>query len=190
MEIKISRPAKVLIYMISVIIITLLSFYFVRSMNSAQTMEAAYFRSNSYMFVAASVLLGSGIYSYISYTRHNREHASDSLVLVLIGLALMITTVAAIIVFGGLETPFTQQGYNAVNINIISLSVLPIPFFIKGLVLSFGSGFEKNSTRKLAWISCGVAAVLIIIAFSLGGLFRLVEYRQEAINPPLDSYYL
>ncbi|MDD2362807.1 MAG: hypothetical protein PHH84_07645 [Oscillospiraceae bacterium] len=190
MELKISRSGKALAYQISTIIITAFTFYFVRLMNSAETIEAAYFRSNSYMFAVASVLLGCGIYSYISYTRHYREHAGDSLLLVLVGLALMIISVSSTIVFGGLDMPFTEQGYNAANINIIALSALPIPFFIKGLVLSLGRGFEKKPNQISAWVACGVVAVLIIIAFLLGGMFSLVEYRQETITPPLDDYYI
>lgn len=183
---KISRCTKAVIYQIAAIVLTGVTVYFLLPMRSEEGLEAAYFRSNTFLFVSAAVLLGTGIYTLLSYTRRHREHLPDSVLLLLTGLVLMIMSVATIFVFGGLDSPFTESGYTAANVNIITLSMLPFPFFIRGLVLSFGRSAEQPANRRAAFAAGILAAAAIVLAVLFGGLFRLVEYRQ---NPSILSSY-
>lgn len=138
----------------------LLSVFFTAGIHNPGHLEQNYFRSTSYLFILAAVLIGGAIYSYQAYTRKYREHAWDSLLLLVTGLALMGTVLFIILYYGGLEGTFTESGYTAANVNIVVLAMLPLPFFVRTavLVLSLQEPPARASdcrADRLCGASCG-----------------------------------
>lgn len=125
---KVTRFAKSIVYLVFTTGLFLLSVFFTTGIHNSEHLEQNYFRSTSYLFILAAVLIGGAIYSYQAYTRKYREHAWDSLLLLLTGLALMGTVLFIILYYGGLEGTFTESGYTAANVNIVVLAMLPRRF--------------------------------------------------------------
>ena len=117
---NISRFAKSIAYLAAAALLLLLSVIFQVGMHSEGGPEASYFRSNTFLFVVAIGCIGTGVYSYIGYVRRHREHALDSLFLLLVGLAVLIASILVFLNFGGLAGTFDKAGYTAVNINIVA----------------------------------------------------------------------
>lgn len=99
---NISRFAKSIAYLAAAALLLLLSVIFQVGMHSEGGPEASYFRSNTFLFVVAIGCVGTGVYSYIGYVRRHREHALDSLFLLLVGLAVLIASILVFLNFGGL----------------------------------------------------------------------------------------
>lgn len=178
----ISRFAKSIAYLAAAALLLLLSVIFQVGMHNEGGPETSYFRSNTFLFVVAIACIGTGVYSYIGYVRRHREHALDSLFLLLIGLVLLVSCILVFLNFGGLIGSFDQEGYTAVNINIIVLTVLPLPFLIRGLVLAFSTREDSRARR----LGVQIAALLIIAGFVLslavGGTMRTMQYDPSLVS--------
>lgn len=172
----ISRFAKTIVYLIGTAALTLLSAYFVSPMYSAETLEAGYFRSIGFLFAAACALLGVALYSYRAYTRRYREHRTDSLLCLIVGIVYMIAAIAVILLFGGLEGTFDESAYAAVNVNSMLLSVLPVPFLIRTLVLSLTTHEESRGRRAGVLAGTVLLIGLYVSLVATGHMMRTVSY--------------
>ena len=108
---NITRFAKSIAYLAAAALLIAVSVFFQVGMHSEGGMETSYFRSNLFLFIAAIGCLGTGVYSYIGYVRRHREHAFDSLFLVLVGAAVMAAYLFVFLNFGGLGDTFEKDGY-------------------------------------------------------------------------------
>lgn len=93
-------------------------------------------------------------YTRISARSAASGHALDSLFLLLVGLVFLIARIVVFLLFGGLEGDFAEEGYTAVNINIVLLTALPVPF-LSGV----GTGLstrEDSRTRRVRGTGRGV----------------------------------
>ena len=173
---RITRFAKSIVYLVFTTGLFLLSVFFTAGIHNAEHLEQNYFRSTSYLFILAAVLIGGAIYSYQAYTRKFREHAWDSLLLLVTGLVLMGIVLFIILYYGGLEGTFTESGYTAANVNLVVLAVLPLPFFVRTAVLALSLQEPRRGRRLGVQIACVVLLAGIIVAFALGGLLGMVRY--------------
>ena len=182
---NITRFAKSIAYLAAAALLIAVSVFFQVGMHSEGGPEASYFRSNTFLFVVAIGCIGTGVYSYIGYVRRHREHALDSLFLLLVGLAVLIASILVFLNFGGLAGTFDKAGYTAVNINIVALTLLPIPFLIRGLVLAFSTR-EVSRARRL---SVQLAALLVtagfLLSLAMGGMMRTMRYDPSSVS---DGY--
>lgn len=176
---KISRYAKSLVYMIFTLIFLALSTYFQVAMHK-NGLENVYFKSVFYIFITAIACIGTAVYSYRSFTKRHREHAGDSLFLLIIGLALVAAAVFVIVNFGGLGDIFDASGYTAANLNIVLMTVMPVPFFIRGLCLALSKREENRGLRGAALAFCAVAAAAYILSIAVGGMMRMVHYSGSS----------
>lgn len=176
---KVSRFAKTILYLVFTAVLLLISTLFHVAMHSEGGLEEGYFRSNSYLFIMAAVLLGTAVYSYAAYTRRRREHLVDSLLFFFVGFALMVTVIFSILHYGGLEGSFDQSGYTAANINVVVLTALPLPFLIRTVVLACSTGDGNRARRLGAMIAAGLLVVAAVVLVALGGLARTLRYVEE-----------
>lgn len=174
--IKITRFAKSIVYLVFTTGLLLLSVFFTAGIHNTEQLEQNYFRSTSYLFILAAVLIGAAIYSYQAYTRKYREHVWDSLLLLVTGLVLMGAVLFIILYYGGLEGTFTESGYTAANVNIVVLAMLPLPFFVRTVVLAFSLQEPRRGRRLGVQIACAVLLAGMILTFALGGLLGMVRY--------------
>lgn len=179
---KVTRFAKSIVYLVFTTGLFLLSVFFTTGIHNSEHLEQNYFRSTSYLFILAAVLIGGAIYSYQAYTRKYREHAWDSLLLLLTGLALMGTVLFIILYYGGLEGTFTESGYTASNVNIVVLAMLPLPFFVRTAVLVLSLQEPRRGRRLIVQIACAALLVGMILAFALGGLLDMVRYTGADVG--------
>lgn len=138
--------------------------------------EEGYFAVHRVLLVLSFVLLGSAVYSFISCTRRSRKHRADSLTLFLTGLGLLVLTLVVWIGFGGVQAPFDAAGYTAVNLQIVTLTLLPLPFWVRGLVLACSQAVEDRRQRRLGKIASFVAGLLMVVLVAAGGMLRLMYY--------------
>ncbi|MDD3693619.1 MAG: hypothetical protein PHX02_06945 [Oscillospiraceae bacterium] len=176
----VSRFVKAILYLAAAALLLAVSVYFQHSMRTQGGLEAAYFRSCTYLYLVSFAIAGIGLYSYLSYSRKHREYAADSIFLLLLGLTLIFLSILNIIKFGGLYAPFGNEGFFAANVNIIVLSLMPLPFFVRGFILAISKEQGKPGRLKRAAliISALTAAVYIAAAVS-GGIFRLVYFDTD-----------
>lgn len=179
---KISRFLKTILYLVLTAILLGVSTSLQLAFHRQEGLANAYFQSNLYLFIMAAVCLGTAVYSYRAYTRRHREHAVDSLFLLLIGIVLMIAAILTMVNFGGLDEEFTEAGCTAANVNIVLMSALPLPFLIRSIILAFSCGQYEPSRRTPALIACGVVTVAYVLCLALGGMMRMVRYE------PASSY--
>ena len=174
---RISRFLKSILYLVLALALTVVSLLLQRGFQDAETLSAAYFQSDLYLFVMAAACLGTAVYSYRAYTSRHREHASESLFLLLVGIVLMIAAVVAVVGFGGLGEEFTEIGYTAANVNIVLTSALPLPFLIRAYVLTGSCCRHEPSRRLPALIACGVVTLVYLLGLAAGGMMRMVHYQ-------------
>lgn len=171
----ISRYAKSIVYMMFALLFLALSTCFQVAMHK-DGLESVYFTSNLYLFVAAVACTGTAVYSYRSFTRRHREHAGDSLFLLIFGLLFLTAAVFNIVSFGGLGDTFTESGYTAANLNIVLMTAMPAPFCVRGWVLALSGREEKRSARGPALLVCAIVTAAYILSVAGGGMMRMVRY--------------
>lgn len=176
----VSRFAKSLLYTGLSAVLTVLAVVYQGKLHAEAGPEDGYFVVHRVMFLLAVVLMGVGVYSFLSYTRKRKHHRGDSLMLLLTGMGLMAVTLALWIGFGGVQEPFDATGYLAVNIQITVLTALPVPFWIRGLVLACTT-HEENGKKRLVAKLCSLAtAVLLLVLIATGGLMRMMYFDSQA----------
>lgn len=188
----ITRMAKGIAYLVGTVLLTSISVALQTAMHTEGGLEENYFRSDLALFLIAATVMGIGVYSWISYTRRHKEHLPDSLFLTIIGLVLMMLTVFVVVSYGGMEGTFDKTGHTAVNLNIVLLSAMPLPFLIRAVILAVGAGRDNPAGRTGLLIACGmVAAAMVILAFT-GGVMKLSDYdagtAEENSSWRDDSY--
>ena len=110
----------------------------------------------------------------------------------IIGLVLMILTVFVVVSYGGMEGTFDKTGHTAVNLNIVLLSAMPLPFLIRAVILAVGAGRENPAGRTGLLIACGMVAAAMVILLFTGGVMKLSDYdastAEENSSWRDDSY--
>lgn len=136
-----------------------------------------YFALHRVMLVLSFVLIGVAVYAYMAYARRSRRHGRDRLLLLLSGLGLLAMTLVIWIGFGGVQEPFDAAGYTAVNLQIVTMTLLPVPFWIRGLVLACSHGVEDRRQRRVGKVISLIAALLMVVLIATGGMMRLMYYE-------------
>ena len=173
---NISRFAKAIAYECLTALLLVKSVLFQAAMHTEGQMEEAYVRSNVLLFLTAAVLLGVGVYSLMSYTRRHRQHVWDSVFFLVIGFAFMIAAVMTIVNFGGLEGTFTESGYTAMNVNVVLLTALPVPFWVRSVILACST--REKSVGKRIGVQAGfvVLAVAMAVLIGTGHMMKIEKY--------------
>lgn len=175
-----SRFAKSLLYTGAAAVLTVLSVYYQRMLHQEGGPADGYFAIHRVLFFVAIALMGVAVYSFLSYTRKQKRHRVDSLMLLATGVLLMAVTIALWIGFGGVQEPFDATGYMAVNIQIATLTALPLPFWIRGLVLACTTHEENKGKRLGAKLASLAVAVLIVVLVAVGGMMRMMYYDETS----------
>lgn len=186
---NISRFGKAVAYLAATALLTVISVLLQLGMHREGGLESSYFQSNMVLFLAGAACTGTAVYSYRAYSRRHREHVWDSLFLLIVGLIYLIASVVMFFLFGGLGNEFSEGGYTAANINIVLLTVLPLPFLLRGIVLAVSTR-EASAARRFG---AGLAALLVTLGFllcvAMGGMMRMVRYiGEEPEQTPSVSY--
>lgn len=176
----ISRFVKAILYLAVTVLLLVLSASLQMAMHTEGGLENAYFRSSAYIFITAVACLGTAIYSYKAFTKRHSEHKADSLFFFLTGLLLTVSALGVLVFFGGLSSPFGQTGYTAANVNILLMTLIPLPFFIRGAVLAFSTHSESRAQRGGILLACGIVAAAYIAALAGGAMMRMVNYQTDS----------
>ncbi|MCI8553878.1 MAG: hypothetical protein HFJ80_02900 [Clostridiales bacterium] len=185
---NISRLAKGIVYLLTAAVLILTAALLQSGMHNPSGPEEAYFRTVSYLFILAAVLLGTGVYSFFSYTRRKQQHRLDSLFLVITGGVIMLSAVLLLVNYGGLEVPFDEAGYQAANVTIFLTAALPLPFLARACVLAFSADAHRGTARLILRCACGALAAVLILLIAVGPLLRMVRYSEPApLNPFIDE---
>ena len=191
---RITRFAKAIAYECLTALLILLSFALQNGLQQTEQLEAAYGRSNLFLFIAAAVLLGVGVYSLMSYTSRHREHILDSIFFIVVGVFYMAAAMIVFLTYGGLEGTFTQSGYTAANINLVLLSALPVPFWVRTVVLVFSTREKSVGRRAGVQIICGLLAAVLVGLALTGRYMHMLTYVEpeesqvDMTDPYTDSY--
>lgn len=175
---NISRFAKAVAYECLTAILFLISVFSQAVLHHEDGPEAGYFRCGLILFIAASTLLGVGVYSMMAYTWRHREHILDSVFLLAVGIVLMVAVITQVILYGGLEAPFDEAGYTAANIHIVLMAILPVPFLIRSIILAFSTR-EKGGKRLGVQIGAGALTLVLVVLAAIGPYMRFVHYEGD-----------
>jgi len=179
--VKISRYFKAVVFQVTGLVLLVAAELIISSMRTQGNIEAGYFRSNTYLFITSIVLLGIGVYSTGAYYKTKQEHRADMIFFLLAGILLTVTSVVIFILYGGLEAPFDSSGFVAANVNITVVSILPVPFILRGLVLSLKRAEGKNWLKVLSLALSLIAVAAFVFAIVFGDVFRLVYFKDDYV---------
>ena len=155
-----SRFVKSLLYTGAAAVLTALSVYYQQMLHAPQGPEEGYFAVHR-------------------VTRKQKRHRIDSLILLMTGVLLMAATLALWIGFGGVQEPFDSAGYTAVNIQIACLTVLPLPFWVRGLVLACTTHEDSRAKRLGAKLFSLAVAIVLVVLVAAGGVMRMMYYEDD-----------
>lgn len=185
---NISRFAKCIVYEVVTALLLGIGVAFQTAMHNPGGPETAYFRSGTFLFLLAITLIGTAVYSFLSYTRRHRQHRADSLFWLLTGLAVMTVSLVVFFLFGGLERPFPETGYTAVNVNVAVLTVLPVPFLVRAFVLALSTREEQRAKRRGVQIAALALTVVLAVLLAAGQTLHMVRYTGESASS--NSLYI
>lgn len=187
---NISRFAKCIVYEVVTALLLVIGVAFQAAMHKSGGLETSYFRSNGFLFLLAVTLIGTAVYSYLSYTRRHKQHRADSLFLLLTGLVLLLVALVIFFRFGGLERPFPEAGYTAANINIAVLTALPVPFLVRTFVLALSTREDKPAKRRGVQITALVLTAALVVLLATGQTLHMVRYTGESNAAGSNSRYV
>ena len=172
---KITRAAKAVVYLVCALLLLVLSIWLQSRLHNLDTMQAAYFRANTCLLAGGVVLTGVAAYSWRAYTRRHSEHRVDSLFLLIAGLLILISGLFSALSFGGLSDIADNRWISAVNLNIVFLSLFPVPFFARSLVLSAKNENTSPIVRRGIPVLCAGVAVLCVVLCAVGIFARYIR---------------
>lgn len=176
---RVTRWGKAIGYLLATVGLMTASGILQQPMHTEAGLVAGYFRIVGYLFVFACCLLGACLYSYRAYTRRHREHLWDNLFLLLIGLGVMMAVLALFLQYGGMGEDITEHSYAAANACVILLSLLPIPFIIRTLVLAFTSEQPKPAARRTVQLLAVVLVLAWIVLVVSGVYLKTIDYPKS-----------
>lgn len=172
---KITKCVKAVAYAALAACMTLLAVWTVSPLHNAADSVTAYWRSDILLFVTACSVLGIGVYSFVGYTRRHKSHRADSWFFMAVGAVLLVFAVTVICRFGGITAEnFNDASIAALNLNIGTASVLPVPFLVRGWILACTAGFSKRE-RRVAVIAVAVATAIYLTMTISGQLMFQIE---------------
>ena len=89
----------------------------------------------------------------------------------------MVLVVVLVLQFGGLEGEFDEAGHTAANVVIIALTVLPVPFWLRTLVLACTLRDGGKSRRAAMLAAAGLLLAAFVILSATGVTMRMVRYE-------------
>ncbi len=182
------RFAKAIGYAAATAALLAASVFFCLPMYSETAVVTGYFRSVNYLFVLAFVLIGTAIYAHRAYIRRHREHRADFWLLLVSGVLTLVIALLDFWQFGGLQT--TSEGTvwsTAINLNLVWLSVLPLPFLARTLWLALPAALERKGLCRAARIA-GLLVAVAYIALAVGRFtLRTVSYDTLTATETADE---
>lgn len=159
--------------------LTAVSVWIVTPLHATEEIVSAYLRSSVLLFCVACCVFGTGVYSFIGFTRRRKEHRAETWFLLAVGAVLLLLSVIIILRFGGItEGNFDSTANAAVNLNVGVCSVLPLPFAVRTWVLAATTRFTKKQ-RGIALAAAVIVAVVYVALVFGGKLFFSVPYTAE-----------
>ncbi len=172
---SLTRTAKSVIYAVSACLAAAFSVWATVPMYSADEIVAGYLRSVLLLFIAACVIAGAGMYTFLAHTRRHPAHRGDSVFGMVLGGALLVIACVIACRFGGVMTEnFDSAALAAVNLNVVLFGILPLPFLVRALWMAAAANGEK---RWPALAASAAAIVWYAALIAAGYLFRLVTYE-------------
>ncbi len=165
------------LYTLAAILLTGVSSYYQVGLHDPAGPEMGHYALHRVMLVLSFVLFGVAVYAYISHPKRTPQYRWDRLFLLLVGLGLLIITLVIWIWYGGSPIPFDSIGYTAVNLQIVSMTLLPIPFLIRGGVLAFSYKIEDPIKARSAKIALLLGVILFVVCVAVGWMFRMMTYQ-------------
>ena len=172
---KITRSVKVIVYLVCALLMLAMSIWVQSRFHNSETMHAAYFFANAYLLIGGVVLTGVAAYSWGAYTRRHSEHVVDSLFLLVVGLLVLVSGLFSVLSFGGLSDVSDNRWISAVNLDIVFLSLFPIPFFGRSLVLCIKNEEALPVLRRGVPILCAGVIVLYVVLCCAGVFARYIR---------------
>lgn len=179
---KVTKSGKAVLWSAVSLLVMAAAVWMISPLRVTENIVSSYLGSCVRLFCVACCLLGTGVYSFIGYTRRHKEHRTDTWFLLLVGLVLLVLSVVIILRFGGIaEENFDGTANAAINLNIGLCSVLPFPFMVRTWVLAASSRLT-TAQRTLAVIAALAAAAVYLVLVCNGSLFGTVEHVVETVT--------
>lgn len=174
---KLSVLAKGWLYAVFTALVFAFSLWLQNGMHAPGRLESGYFTACMALAVAAFTVLGIGVYAMLSFRKSRKvKHPVDAWFAAGVGFVMLIVAVAVIMTYGGLESPFAQDGYIAANIMTGILSLLPVPWLIRLFTLAFCKGEDPSVARTLLRVLSVLFVLLIPVLVVLERYFAFFYY--------------
>lgn len=145
---------------------TVIAVLFQIGLNDPLTMISAYFRSNLFLFVLFSVLVGSALYLWRAFGKKIPAIKQDLVFMLATGLAVLIAFVVLFLRYGGLSDALTEGAFTAANINSVLLFCLPAACLVRAGISAAKARRQGGRVYTAAWIAClAMGAVMLVLIF-------------------------
>ncbi len=179
---KVTKSGKSLFWAVISLLFMAVAVWIVAPLRVSQDIVSSYLGSCVRLFCVACCVLGTGVYSFIGFTRRHKAHRADTWFLLAIGLVLLVLSVIIILRFGGMmEENFDDTANAAINLNIGICSTMPLPFAVRTWVLAAASRLTKAQRTVAVSAAVAVAVVYIVLVFN-GSLFGSVEHVVKSVT--------
>ena len=147
-------------------LLTVVAVLFQIGFNDPVQMVSAYFRSNLFLFVLFSVLVGTALYLWRSLYKRFPVIKRDLLFMLLTGLAVLLAFVILFLRYGGLSESLTEGAFTATNINSVLLFCLPAACLVRAAVSAAKARRTGGRIYTVAWSAClSLGAIMMILIF-------------------------
>lgn len=164
---------KAIVYLTATAGLTVAAAVFENGMYDDWTAVSSCLSAMWYLFAAGCITMGVGVYSYRSYTKTHREHRADSLLWTLTGLVTVIAFIVLFLGYGGLDAMLDSTAYAVRNALSMLVSALPLPFLVRGWVISAA---RRTRFRRALTAAVAVEAVALVVLAVLGLYIKIVPY--------------
>lgn len=162
------------VYALLAAISAALSAVFVCGIHSPDGPEDGYFGGGRYLLIAALVLLGGGIVFYREYAKQHPAFRGDALLVTVTGAVLLLCFSVLWVSYGALQPPFAVNAYMAVNLRVVLLSLLPLPFTVRLFTLIPARGNATQRFRHVAWTVALLLVLGLVVLTVLGGSWAML----------------
>ena len=114
----------------------------------AQRVAGAYTRAMVYVFIVACTLLGAVVYGWRGYIRRHREHRTDALLWLGLGVLLLAYAIYAFLSFD-LGNSVTSGVSAAVELMRMVMRALPVPFAVRALTVAMSRDMPPRGRLAL-----------------------------------------
>ena len=157
-------------------LLTVVAVLFQIGLNDPEQMLSAYFRSNLFLFVLFSVLVGTAVYLWRNVYKKLPSIKPDVIFMLITGLLVLVAFVLLFFRYGGLSDTLTQAAFTAANINSVLLFCLPAACLVRASICASKARRHGGRLYTAAWTTCLSLGIVMLVLIFCGLLLHIQSF--------------